>query len=72
MAALLGARLLVLVADVCSKRPAPLPILDVDAGGTVLDEHLRQLHGGSDATMAGVGIGDDGVPRAVVSLHALE
>mmetsp|Transcript_40457 Transcript_40457/g.104674 ORF Transcript_40457/g.104674 Transcript_40457/m.104674 type:complete len:452 (-) Transcript_40457:157-1512(-) len=44
VAALLGARLLV---------------LDVDAAGAVLDEHLRELHGGGDAAVAGVRVGDD-------------
>mmetsp|Transcript_39892 Transcript_39892/g.49290 ORF Transcript_39892/g.49290 Transcript_39892/m.49290 type:complete len:299 (-) Transcript_39892:19-915(-) len=46
VAALLGARLLV---------------LNVDASSSVLDEHLRQLHGGSDASVAGVSISDDGI-----------
>mmetsp|Transcript_35334 Transcript_35334/g.80253 ORF Transcript_35334/g.80253 Transcript_35334/m.80253 type:complete len:443 (-) Transcript_35334:520-1848(-) len=46
VAALLGARLLV---------------LDVDASRTRLDEHLRQLHDSGESAMAGVGIGDDGV-----------
>ena len=35
--------------------------LDVDAGRAVLDEHLGKLHGGGDAAMAGVSIGDDGI-----------
>mmetsp|Transcript_33377 Transcript_33377/g.71895 ORF Transcript_33377/g.71895 Transcript_33377/m.71895 type:complete len:438 (-) Transcript_33377:409-1722(-) len=46
VSALLGARLL---------------ILDVNSRSAVLNEHLRQLHGGSDATMSSVSIRNDGV-----------
>jgi hypothetical protein len=35
-------------------------VLDVDAGGALLDEELGQLHDGSQAAVASVGIGDDG------------
>ena len=34
-------------------------VLDVDAGGALLDEHLGQLHDGRDAAVARVGVGDD-------------
>ena len=45
VAALLGARGLV---------------LDVDACGALFDEELGELHDGSEAAVAGVGVGDDG------------
>ena len=45
VAALLGARSLV---------------LDMDTSCTSLNEELGQLHSGSETTMTGVGIGDDG------------
>ncbi|KUI62650.1 hypothetical protein VP1G_11414 [Cytospora mali] len=35
-------------------------VLDVDAGSTLLDEQLGQLHDGRQATVASVTIGDDG------------
>lgn len=35
-------------------------VLDVDSGGTLLDEHLRELHDGGETSVSGVGIGDDG------------
>lgn len=35
-------------------------VLNVDTGGTRLDHHLRELHDSGEATVAGVGIGDDG------------
>ena len=38
-----------------------ISLLNVDASGAVLNEHLRKLHGGGDAAMAGVRIRDDGV-----------
>jgi hypothetical protein len=34
-------------------------VLDVDAGGALLDEELGQLHDGRQAAVASVGIGDD-------------
>ena len=38
----------------------PFPaILDVDASGPVLNEHLGELHGGGDATVSGVSVGND-------------
>ena len=35
-------------------------VLDVDAGGALLDEELGELHDGGEAAVAGVGVGDDG------------
>jgi hypothetical protein len=35
-------------------------ILNVDTGGTLLDEELGELHDGSETTVAGISIGDDG------------
>ncbi len=35
-------------------------VLDVDAGGALLDEELGQLHDGGQAAVARVGVGDDG------------
>ncbi|KAJ6443327.1 protein kinase SNF1 [Purpureocillium lavendulum] len=39
-------------------------VLDVDAGGTLLDEELGELHDGREAAVARVGVGDDG-PQVV-------
>ena len=33
----------------------------MDASSTILDEHLSQLHGGSDSSMASVSICNNGV-----------
>mmetsp|Transcript_39897 Transcript_39897/g.93960 ORF Transcript_39897/g.93960 Transcript_39897/m.93960 type:complete len:217 (-) Transcript_39897:323-973(-) len=38
-----------------------LLVFDVDAGSTVLDEHLGELHGSCEATVTGIRISDDGV-----------
>lgn len=39
-------------------------VLDVDAGGALLDEELGELHDGGEAAVARVGVGDDG-PQVV-------
>lgn len=35
-------------------------VLDMNASSTLFDEKLGELHGSSEATMAGIGFGDDG------------
>ena len=39
-------------------------VLDVDAGGALLDEELGELHDGGEPAVARVGVGDDG-PQVV-------
>ena len=43
-------------------------VLDVDAGGALLDEQLGQLHDGREPAVARVGVGDDG-PKEVGAGH---
>jgi hypothetical protein len=35
-------------------------VLDMDTSSTLLDEELCKLHNGSEATMASIGVSDDG------------
>ncbi len=35
-------------------------VLDVNSGSTLLDEHFRELHNRSQASVTGVGISNDG------------
>ena len=35
-------------------------VLNVDTGGTLLDEELGELHDGSETAMASIGVGNDG------------
>lgn len=41
-------------------------ILQVNTGSTALDEHLGELHVGSDTTVAGIGISNDGAKEVNV------
>lgn len=41
-------------------------VLNVNTGGAFLDEQLGELHDGSEATVTGVGIGDDGAEEVGV------
>ena len=44
-------------------------ILNVDASGAVLNEHLGELHGGGDASMASVCIRDDGIQVVLMAIR---
>ena len=41
-------------------------IFNVNSGGTLLDEQLRELHDGRKAAVAGIGIGNDGTQKVCV------
>ena len=45
----------------------PTSSLNMDASGAVLNEHLGQLHSGSDASMASVRICDDGIQVVLIA-----
>ena len=44
-------------------------ILNVDASGAVLNEHLGELHSGGDASMASVCICDDGIQVVLIAIR---